>query len=493
VRDLWGEEDSPGIDGDPRLHILFVRGLGGGTGAYFARRHTFPDEVIPGSNEREMFFVNLDAYGLNIDSPVMEATLAHEFQHMIRENLDGNPDTWLNEAMSTFTERYLGYDTNAGIFDAFLSQPDTQLNTFGETDTPRSVNYGAGFAFVTYFYERYGEEGIRRIGDTTDGERAIDRALQSMEAPGFDDLFADWVIANAIQDVSFSDGRYGYQTVAPPTYPAVRGVYDDYPAVIDHTLNQYATDYIIYDGLGNSTTLDVAIDMPQSVGLIPTTAPSGIRLWYANRADASETTLTRAFDLTALNTATLDYKLWYEIEEEWDYAYIMVSVDDGATWEILPAPHTVTADSFGNSYGPGYTGDSDGWIAETVSLDAYTGNQILVRFEMITDDAVTLPGFAIDDVKLSQLDYYSDFETDDGGWESRGWLLMDNRLPQSAWVQAIQFDGGDPISVTTWRAPNADGWTLDLEDGVDRVALAISPFAHTTTVPLPYTLTVTPR
>jgi hypothetical protein len=70
---------------------------------------------------------------------------------------------------------------------------------------------------------------------------------------------------------------------------------------------------------------------------------------------------------------------------------------------------------------------------------------------------------------------------------------MDNRLPQSAWVQAIQFDGGDPISVTTWRAPNADGWTLDLANGVDRVALAISPFAHTTTVPLPYTLTVTPR
>jgi len=64
----------------------------------------------------------------------------------------------------------------------------------------------------------------------------------------------------------------------------------------------------------------------------------------------------------------------------------------------------------------------------------YAGQSILVRFQMITDDAINQPGIAIDDVRIPEIGYVSDFELDDGGWEAEGWIRMDNVLPQQAWV-----------------------------------------------------------
>jgi hypothetical protein len=156
TRQLWGSEATPGIDGDLRVHALFAYDMGIDTAAYFARRHTYPQEVFPGSNEREMFFMNLDSFGNLVSGPIVESVMSHEFQHMIRANVDGNEDSWLDEGFSTFTELYLGYHGSDWFGDIFLLTPGTQLNTFGETGDDRAPNYGAGFLFVTYFYERYG-------------------------------------------------------------------------------------------------------------------------------------------------------------------------------------------------------------------------------------------------------------------------------------------------------------------------------------------------
>ena len=66
-----------------------------------------------------------------------------------------------------------------------------------------------------------------------------------------------------------------------------------------------------------------------------TTAHSGRYVWWSNRGDESDTTLTRTFDLTGLEQATLQAWLWYDIEKDYDYAYVEVSTDGGQTWEVL--------------------------------------------------------------------------------------------------------------------------------------------------------------
>ena len=493
ARALWGSEDLPGVDGDPRVYGLFAYGMGPSVAAYFASEHTNPAAAVANSNEHEMLFFNLDALGTTFNAEDIAGIVAHEFQHMIREQQDSNEDSWLDEGFSTFTELYLGYPYSSLSFAyIFLAAPNTQLNTWAETDSTLP-HYGAALLFVTYLYERGGVEALRQLStDAANGLPSVDAVLAGLGGPDVDTFFADWVLANAVQDARLADGRYGYQSL-----PGLAGALSAQTAAaypferIADSANQYGTSYVNLTNLDGVPALDIALDgLPPTARLFPADAASGARVWYSNRADDSDSTLTRAFDLTGVDSATLEYNVWHHIENLWDYGYVMVSVDGGASWEPLATAHTTADNPHGNAYGPGYTGSSGGWLAERVPLDAYAGQQILLRFEMITDDAVNQPGMVIDDVRIPEIGYSSDFEADGGGWEAAGWVWVDNALPQRAWVQAVQ-QIGDEISVSRWLVPDdGQGWTLPLADGVEQVLLAVSPFAPLTTVPTAYTLRV---
>src|SRR5574341_783114 len=58
-RENFGSEPSPGIDGDPRLHILHFYEAGSDVAGYFYSPSEYPREVMPYSNEKEIFFINL--------------------------------------------------------------------------------------------------------------------------------------------------------------------------------------------------------------------------------------------------------------------------------------------------------------------------------------------------------------------------------------------------------------------------------------------------
>jgi immune inhibitor A len=489
VRDLWGSEANPGVDGDPRLYGLFAHGMGTGIAAYFLSRHTYPVQVYPTSNHHEMFFFNLDTIdAANIASPYLESLVAHEFQHMIRANLQRNEALWLNEGFSTFTQLLLFNEPSAAA--AFLSTPQTQLNTWTE-EGAREPHYGASIMFVDYFYERYGLDAIHRLStDPGTGLDAFDHVLKAMDEPGVNDLFADWVLANYFLNPDLSDEQYGYQNF-PDTLTGVQpiGTAVVYPYITNSQANQYTADYYALTNQAGAESLKITLNAPDMVQLIPADAPSGEWMWYSNRGDMSDTTLTQTFDLSAVDQATLNYKAWYYIEDGWDYGYVMVSADDGATWDILSTPHSSDVNPHGNAYGSGYTGQSGAWIDESVSLDAYAGKIIQVRFEMMTDDGITQPGLAIDDVQIPEIGYSNDFEADAGGWETDGWIRIDNRLPQQIWVQAAQVVG-DTVHQDRWLAAGDGEWSLKLIPGAEQIVLAVSPFAPVTTVPITYTLNI---
>jgi hypothetical protein len=322
--------------------------------------------------------------------------------------------------------------------------------------------------------------------------KAVDDVLAERDEPGVNDLFGDWVLANALLSPAYENGRYNYNDLTGLIMPAFEASASSYPFDYRSAVNQYATHYFDFYELEDADALDIRLDAPASISLVPTKASSGARFWYSNRADMSDLRLTRAFDLSAAATATLNYRVWYDIEEDWDYGYVMVSGDGGETWDILPAERTTTGDPQNVAYGAGYSGASGGWVDETVSLDDYAGEDILVRFEMITDDAVTRPGMALDDVSIPEVGYSADFERDDGGWQAEGWLWTDNRLPESGWLQVAQLDNGETVDVRRWGIDGVD-YRADLLPGVDEVIVALSPFAPVTTVPMPYTLMVDAR
>lgn len=487
---LWGSENSPGVDGDPRVYGLFAYGLGPGVAAYFASEHIYPIEAVSTSNEHEMFFFNLDTLGVNFAAEAIAGIVAHEFQHMIQEHLDTNESIWLNEGFSKFSEIYVGYPFGSiGTAITFLAQPQTQLNHWPEDGSP-IPHYGAALMFVTYFYDRYGAVALRALGGhPASGLESVDQVLADLGQPGVNEFFADWVLANYLQNTALEDGRYGYRSLKNLTTPALTALVSEYPYRRANEASQYSTNYYVFNRLRGAQTLHISLSLPDTVQLVPTQAASGQRMWYSNKADNSDTTLTQRIDLTSVSSAALHYNVWYHIEHLWDYGYVMVSTDDGATWTPLQTPNMTTENPHNNAYGPGYTGDSGGWLAEEISLDAYAGQVILLRFEMITDDATTQPGMVIDDVRIPEIGYTSDFESDSGGWDAQGWIWIDNTLAQQVWVQAVQQTGSN-AAITRWLAPAETSWSLPLEPGVEQVTLAISPFAPLTTVSMPYELLV---
>lgn len=194
------------------------------------------------------------------------------------------------------------------------------------------------------------------------------------------------------------------------------------------------------------------------VSVVPEDPHSGKFAFWSNKGDESDMTLTQSFDFTGVSgPITLSYWTWYNLEADYDYLYLEVS-EDGQEWTILQTPSGTDENPSGNSYGWGYNADSDEWIQETVDLSDYAGKTVQLRFEYITDAAVNGEGLLLDDISIPELNYSTDFETNDGGWEAAGFVRIQNILPQTFRVSLIQessdtsvetFDiqPGEPISI----------------------------------------------
>ena len=57
VRNIFGNEDVPGIDGDPRVYIIHSDRLGS-VGGYFGESHQLPNKIDSHSNEGQYFFIS---------------------------------------------------------------------------------------------------------------------------------------------------------------------------------------------------------------------------------------------------------------------------------------------------------------------------------------------------------------------------------------------------------------------------------------------------
>jgi hypothetical protein len=241
-------------------------------------------------------------------------------------------------------------------------------------------------------------------------------------------------------------------------------------------------DYVYLQG-GTDLTLDFYGDT--RARLLDTEPHSGEHFWYANRGDDSNMRLTRAFDLSGLSQATLQFWTWYDIEADWDYGYVMVSSDGGATWKLLRGPHTTDTNPNGNSYGWAYTGSSGGppiWIAEQIDLSAFAGQSILIRFEYITDDAINGPGWALDDISIPELGYREDVEGGSDGWMAEGFVRTSNLVPQGYLVQLITFGPEVTVQRLPLREDQSARWRLSLADA-DHAVLLVSGMAPVTTEP----------
>jgi immune inhibitor A len=447
-REFFGSEPSPGVDEDPRIYILFVRGTGASNAGYFSTPDEYNPLVREYSNGHEMFFFNAD--NLDLGSEETYSVLAHEFQHMIHFNTDRNEASWVNEGFSMVAELLNGYPAYFDYY--YIVDPDLNLTDWSPDPGSNGPHYGQSFLYLAYFLDRFGEETTKAVvRHPENGLESIDQTLaelnitdsQTGQVVTSDDVFMDWAATMWLMDESVGDGRYHYGNYPDAPSIVVSEPVSSCPGSMSGSVNQYGIDYFTITCAGDHT---LSFSGSTVADLLPVDANSGRYAFWSNKGDESNMTLTREFDFTNTSAPiTLSFSMWYDLETDYDYVFLETSTD-GETWEILTTPSGTPEDPSGNSFGWGYNAQTGDWKLEEIDLSQLAGQKVRIRFEYVTDAAVNGEGFLLDDVRVDAVNYSSDFEADDGGWVAEGFARVENVLPQTYRLSLIVK--GDSTSVT---------------------------------------------
>ncbi len=435
VTAYFGQEWTPGVDNDP--HLTIVHGAIRGAAGYFSSTDEYPVSIRPRSNQREMIYINSNY--LRVGSDFYLEVLAHELQHAIHWNYDTSDDSWVSEGLAELAVTVAGYQS--GSMRRFMQRPFVSLVHWPIDNANISAHYGGASLFMHYLAEHYGgkgeggdagESGLGNLRQLVtrpeDNIAGIDAYLaEAGYAATFHTVFQDWVVANFLDE---APGIYGYAGL--PVLARASLVMNEF-GELSREVDQYGTHYIeLAPGL-QEQPLRFRFEGVAQNSLLPT-AVAEAGCWWSNSGDSITASLTRPVDLRGLTRATLTYQAWYSIEEEWDYGYLQVSGDGGRHWDILETAHTSAANPIGAAFGPGYTGKSRGWIEEKVDLSSYAGQEILIRFQYVTDDALNDHGLCLRQIALPEAGISAGVD----GWQPHGFILTDNRVPQDYIVQIIQ-------------------------------------------------------
>lgn len=130
-----------------------------------------------------------------------------------------------------------------------------------------------------------------------------------------------------------------------------------------------------------------------------TDSPSGD---YAE-STYSNITLNAPLDLTNAVYAYIDFYARWALETNYDFVQLMVSSDQGLTWILLESQHTSVGTAYQDQGNPVYHGFRNEWVNETISLAPFLGQNILLKFELISDMSQNEDGFYFDDFKVVKI------------------------------------------------------------------------------------------
>ncbi len=498
-RSLSGSEWTPGIDDDVHITILNAAGLGNTVGGYFSAEDEYPTAVYAYSNQREMFYMNLD--GEIPGSASYDSALANEFQQLIDWHEHPLTFDWMSQGLAILAQHINNYSAG-GVDQAFLQMPDTQLNGWSSSPDLETEHDGAAYLFMDYFAEHYGGYSILKelLQDPAPPPANFDDVLaKNGYADRFTDVLSKWLVANFVANPSIDEGEYGYPGIHIPGVTPQHLV-TSYPLSETDQVSQYAAEYYdLHPQSNKSETLTVHFNGAPTVRLVGNNPLNSTDEWWGNHADNMDSTLTRVFDLRSLKGqhATLQFATWFDLQQDHDYAYVEVSTDGGTNWKTLKGNFTTSSNPNGLNWGSGYTGVSGGgtapaWVQESIDLTPYAGKKILLRFEEVTDNTINLQGFAVDQIRIPELNF-QDYLTSDNGWVSHGFVRTNNILPEHYQVQAIVYSGST-FTLRTMDIDLASGQgTLTVPHfggQVTRVVLVVSAYALDTVLQAHYQLEV---
>ncbi len=114
-------------------------------------------------------------------------------------------------------------------------------------------------------------------------------------------------------------------------------------------------------------------------------------------------TLASGTDLSQTLLMVLQFRAKWALEKDFDYVQLSISDNNGSTWVPLQGKYT-HAGTPNQAYGqPVYDGKQDDWVREGISLNAYMGKKVKIRFQLKSDQGIQMDGFYFDDFNISML------------------------------------------------------------------------------------------
>jgi immune inhibitor A len=116
---------------------------------------------------------------------------------------------------------------------------------------------------------------------------------------------------------------------------------------------------------------------------------------YSGKGDDLDNSAVRTLATPLGAAAPITFRANYDIEQDWDYAYLDAKVGD--SWKHVLTSVSSPDSPNGQNFGNGITGASNGWTDVTGTLPAGTS---AYRFRYWTDGATEGEGLAVDSVKV---------------------------------------------------------------------------------------------
>jgi hypothetical protein len=369
-----------------------------------------------------------------------EGTFAHEWQHLLHYYTDPLEGIWLNEGLSDFAMALTGYsNSKATVFDQGVDGhlscfqgfatvqtpsnpnprdcggPENSLNLWGETSNPNAVlaDYGNAYQFVLFLFDRYGKDFISKLhrDGALQGLASVAAELKTVGEKDLYKVLHDYQSMTLVDKI-VGESRNGIMLGVPKsrvTTPSVRSTVNlaNPTAYAFPGAGPNGADYVPLQG-ANGTVLkgrdlrSVTFEGAKTLPPLPLEwtvvnndpdRPGNAVLWSGNRSNLDSAAVTTVAVPTS--DPTLRFLAKYGAESGFDYGYVIVSTDGGATYKYLAGDKTGDA-----PLGPGLNGTTNGFEPHTYDLSAYAGQTVLLGLQYVSDGGVNEGGLLVDDVTV---------------------------------------------------------------------------------------------
>jgi Immune inhibitor A-like, MAM domain len=396
---------------------------------------------------------------------LIEATFAHEYQHLLEEYQDDREVSWINEGLSMYAEQLTGYaDVRApvtengfsGSVQCFLGHawnvtsanpnpttggPENSLTLWGDKGDGQIVcDYGAAETFMHYLAGRFGTGFITSLHrDPDQSLRSVQKLLASVGASATE-VIHDWAAMIALDGVLDRGYTLTGGQAARYRTPSLDAEVDwrNPQGFAKSGAPPNGSDYMRLRKSSGAffraaEIRSIEFDGSQGFPVRPVEWQvdpnprdhAGNPALYSGSGGGLDRGIVRQVKVPA-GGARLTFQTRYDLAPGLDFAFVQVSTTNGRTWKsvgngMTSAAADPNASQLVRQNLPGLTGSSGSgsfpaWISASYDLSAYGGKTVLLAFRYVSDPHVSFPGWWIDDIRLGSV-RLSD-GTSLAGWKS---------------------------------------------------------------------------